>query len=110
MCVTPDYDLIEQIGAGAYGAVWRARSTATGALRAVKVVFNKDRRFDREFEGIKRFEEISRSHPSQLAIFHVGRNEAARCLYYVMELADGAEPDPNSYCPHTLRHDLQTHG
>jgi len=91
-----DYKLIERIGAGAYGEVWRARSTATGALRAVKVVyrstFNDDRPFNREFEGIKKFEGISRSHPSQLAIFHVGRNDAARCFYYVMELADGAEP------------------
>jgi serine/threonine protein kinase len=113
-----DYDLLERIGAGAYGEVWRARSTATGVLRAVKVVylstFNDDRPFNREFEGIKKFEEISRSHPSQLAIFHVGRNDAARCFYYVLELADGAstagQPDSDSYRPHTLRHDLQTQG
>lgn len=84
-----DYDLIERIGAGSYGEVWRACSTATGAVRAVKVVyrstFNDDRPFNREFEGIKKFEEISRSHPSQLAIFHVGRNDAAHCFYYVMD-------------------------
>ena len=77
----PDYELIERIGSGAYGEVWRARSAATGALRAVKIVhratFTDGRPFQREFEGIKKFEEISRSHPSQLAIFHVGRNEAA---------------------------------
>jgi serine/threonine protein kinase len=91
----PDYELIERIGSGAYGEVWRASSAATGALRAVKIVhratFTDDRPFNREFEGIKKFEEISRSHPSQLAIFHVGRNEAARCFYYVMELADAVE-------------------
>ncbi len=92
--ITPDYELLEQIGSGAYGEVWRARSTATGAMRAIKIVhrstFADVRPFEREFEGIKKFEEISRSHPSQLAIFHVGRNDAAKCFYYVMELADAA--------------------
>jgi hypothetical protein len=43
-----------------------------GELRAVKVIhrsrFNDERPFEREFEGIQRFEPISRSHPSQLAI------------------------------------------
>lgn len=29
--VIPDYELLERIGSGAYGEVWRARSTATGA-------------------------------------------------------------------------------
>lgn len=60
-------------------------------MRAIKIVhrstFADSRPFEREFEGIKKFEEISRSHPGQLAIFHVGRNDAAECFYYVMELA-----------------------
>jgi serine/threonine protein kinase len=90
----PDYELIRRIGGGAYGDVWLARST-TGALRAVKIVwrhtFEDDRPFQREFEGIQRFERLSREHPSQLALFHVGRNEAAGYFYYVMELADGLE-------------------
>src|SRR5262249_7113177 len=89
----PDYQLIERIGSGAYGEVWRARSVATGVYRAVKVVyratFGEDRPFHREFEGIKKFEEVSRSHPSQLAVFHVGRG--AGYFFYVMELADDAK-------------------
>src|SRR5580704_8182554 len=60
----PDYDLLRRIGGGAYGEVWLARSKATGALRATKIVwrhtFGDDRPFQREFEGIQRFEEISR--------------------------------------------------
>src|SRR6516164_3175627 len=90
--LVPDYELLRRIGAGAYGEVWLARSKATGALRAVKIVwrhkFENDRPFQREFDGIKRFEQISREHPSQLALFHIGRNDAEGYFYYVMELAD----------------------
>jgi serine/threonine protein kinase len=104
-------------------------------LRAVKVVyrptFTEERPFQREFEGIKKIEAVSRAHPSQLALFHVGRNEAAGYFYYVMELADAlpswkfqvssseaangnqVQTDDfklESYIPHTLRHDLQSQG
>ena len=131
----PDYELIRRIGHGAYGEVWLARSKATGALRAAKIVwrrsFDDDRPFRREFEGIQRFERISREHPSQLALFHIGRDEAEGYFYYVMELADSlegqeqkAEGNGNAasqrlplatgprvatanYSPHTLRADLQ---
>ncbi len=90
----PDYQLIRRIGAGAYGEVWLAQNTF-GELRAVKIVWRREfgddeRPFQREFEGIRKFEPISRSHPSQLAILHVGKNEEAGCFYYVMELADDA--------------------
>jgi tetratricopeptide (TPR) repeat protein len=90
----PDYDLLRCIGSGAYGDVWLARSVATGALRAAKLVwrnrFEDERPFKREFEGIQRFEQISREHPSQLALFHIGRNDPEGYFYYVMELADDA--------------------
>jgi WD40 repeat protein len=89
----PDHELIRRIGAGSYGEVWLAQN-ALGAYRAVKIVyrssFGNDRPFEREFNGIKKFEPISRSHDSQVDILHVGRN--GYYFYYVMELADAAGP------------------
>src|SRR5689334_9321586 len=85
----PDHELLRRIGGGSYGEVWLARNIM-GAYRAVKIVsrsaFDNDRPFEREFRGIQKFEPISRSHPSQVAILHVGRSGG--CFYYVMELAD----------------------
>ncbi len=92
--LVPDYELVHLLGRGSYGDVWLA-GNVLGQLRAVKVIYRSrfldPRPFEREFEGIQRFEPLSRSHPSQLAILHVGKNEAAGYFYYVMELADAVE-------------------
>src|SRR5215472_13964964 len=101
--IVSDYDLIRRIGGGAYGEVWLARSKATGVLRAAKVVwrhtFEDERPFQREFEGIQRFEKISREHPGQLALYHIGRNVADGYFYYIMELADNLGTS-TEYSPH----------
>jgi eukaryotic-like serine/threonine-protein kinase len=110
-----------------------------GSFRAVKIVyratFDHDRPFEREFEGLKTFEPISHARESQVDIFHLGRNDAAGFFYYVMELADPAEPqrattapnpgspvkaaressrapilNPQTYVPRTLKHELRTRG
>src|SRR5947199_6015917 len=108
----PDHDLLRRIGSGSYGEVWLARNVL-GRWRAVKIIyrsrFQDPRPFEREFEGIQRFEPISRSHPSQLAILHVRKNDAAGCFYYVMELADAAKNpndeirSPNDEAPHAVQ-------
>jgi serine/threonine protein kinase len=105
----PDHDLVRRVGAGSYGEVWLARSV-TGALRAVKIVhrsgFASERPYAREFDGILKFEPISRTHPGLVSVLHVGKNDAAGYFYYVMEVADDLERgqtiDPNSYVPRTL--------
>lgn len=111
--VIPDHDVLRKIGGGAYGEVWLARGV-TGALRAVKVVWREDfedeRGFEREFEGILKYEPISRDHPALVNILHVGRSpDGASFYYYVMELGDdvatGQEINPIEYEPRTLRAD-----
>src|SRR5215470_8792670 len=88
----PDHELIEQIGAGSYGEVWRARNIV-GTQRAVKIVyrarFDSDRPYDREFAGIQKFEPVSRSHAGLVDVLHLGRAADGTHFYYVMELADG---------------------
>jgi hypothetical protein len=83
--------LIERIGSGGYGEVWFCRN-ALGSLRTVKIVrraeFDDGRPYEREFNGIKKFEPISRTHEGFVDILQVRRNDAEGWFYYVMELAD----------------------
>lgn len=124
----PDHTLLHPIGDGACGEVWLARN-ALGTLRAVKVVyrarFRDDRPYEREFDGILKYEPISRTHEGLVQVLHVGKTDDARCFYYVMELADdigaGAAgpaaslaheseaPPSHSYHPRTLRSELARH-
>src|SRR5439155_14517365 len=104
----PDHELLRCVGQGSYGEVWLARNVL-GDYRAVKVIyrdkFEHERPYEREFEGIQKFEPISRLHDSQVDILHVGRNDAAGYFYYVMELADdaGAMPNAESRSPKEAR-------
>ena len=109
----PDHELIRVVGKGSYGEVWLARSL-TGAYRGVKIVqrktFDESRPFDREFEGILKFEPISRTHPGLVSVLHVGRNAPAGYFYYVMEVADDIETgqtiQPDLYKPKTLSSEM----
>ena len=96
----PGYTLLRRIGRGSYGEVWLARPSDQ-ELVAVKVVYRKsfdhDRPFERELSGIRKFEPISRTQPSQVNILAVGVDQPGGYFYYVMELADDANTtDPAS--------------
>jgi len=111
-----DHELVRCIGRGAYGEVWSGRNV-TGAYRAVKIIYRKtsdgDRPFD-EFEGISKFERISRTHPGFVSVLHVGRNDDLGCFYYVMELADDLRTrqaiEPETYIARNLAVELRQRG
>lgn len=90
----PDHELLRVIGRGSYGEVWQARNVM-GTPRAVKVIkrqdFDYSRPFDREFEGIQRYEPVSRTHEGLVHALHVGHGKDGEYFYYVMELADDAQ-------------------
>jgi serine/threonine-protein kinase len=85
------YVLLERIGAGAMGQVFKARHQHLGRLVAVKVV-RKDRvtgpnvpkRFLREMQAAGQL-----SHPNIVLAFDAG--EAGNVLYFVMEYIEGTD-------------------
>ncbi|HEY3898887.1 MAG TPA: bifunctional serine/threonine-protein kinase/formylglycine-generating enzyme family protein [Chthoniobacter sp.] len=108
----PNHEMVRSIGRGSYGEIWLARSL-TGTWRAVKIVdrrtFESDKAFQREFEGMSKFEPISREDAGFVDILHVGRDEGGDFFYYVMELADdhiGRAVDPATYVPKTIKTEL----
>ena len=114
----PEHRLLRCVGGGSYGEVWLAQNV-NGHFRAIKVVNRSwfrgdDRPFEREYEGLCRFDPVSRRHPSQLPVLQIGRNDPAGYFYYVMEPADdvvtGAEIQPDTYLPKTLSRVLKDRG
>ena len=113
----PDHELIECVGKGAYGRVYRAVNVI-GAARAVKIVertrFDTQRPYDREFMGIVKYEPLSRGHPNLVSVLHVGRDRSNDYFYYVMDLADdlhhGTDFPDQDYTARSLQSDLQSRG
>jgi len=111
--LVPDHILIRRVGRGSGGEVWLARN-ALGTCRAVKIVYGRalgHSQFDHEFEGVLKFEPVSRSHDGLVDLLQVGRNDQEEYFYYVMEVADdintGQVIAPELYSPRTLAHDLK---
>jgi serine/threonine protein kinase len=83
------YDVVEELGRGSFGWVYKARHRATGAERALKVIKHDDadpaatERFRREAEALARVD----GHPNLVRVHEAG--VAGRCLYYAMELVQG---------------------
>src|SRR4030095_3541302 len=71
---------------------------------------DSERPYDRELNGLQKFEPVSRSHPNLVSILHVGKNESGGYFYCVMEAADdvqsGQALNPENYKPRTLSSDL----
>jgi serine/threonine protein kinase len=106
----PDFELLRRIGTGGFGDVWLSRSTATGTLRAIKVIPKAAAGASRELVSLTRLEACARRRsPDLLPIHHVGQTE--RHLFIVMDLADDVSADdPGSeetYRPASLDHRLE---
>ena len=112
-----DYEVLKLIGRGGYGEVWLVRDKARRYL-ACKVIYREqfadERPYEREFEGIKKFEPVSRGNESQVNIIHVGRRDHAGYFYYLMELADdvtrGQHIVPAEYVPRSLAVEVKRRG
>src|SRR5690606_12940529 len=84
-----DFEILDEIGRGGMGVVYRARQTSMGRLVALKVLpgfvgLDPDSvaRFRREAEAAGRL-----SHPGIVPIFHVGEDQGIH--FYAMELVEG---------------------
>ena len=91
------YELIEQIGAGGMGEVWRALDPPLRRHVAIKVLSSQ---YSRDPDRLRRFEQEAQAagmlnHPNVLAIYAVGKQEHSP--YLVTELLEGE----------TLRHRLE---
>jgi serine/threonine protein kinase/tetratricopeptide (TPR) repeat protein len=83
------YRLVEKIGAGGMGEVWRAVDTRLGREVAVKVITD---RLAEDPNALARFEREARavaalSHPNVIALYDVGREDGVP--YVVTELLRG---------------------
>jgi serine/threonine protein kinase len=83
------YELIDPIGAGGMGEVWRALDPGLGRHVAIKILSSQ---YSRDPDRLRRFEQEARAagmlnHPNVLAIYAVGKQEDSP--YLVTELLEG---------------------
>jgi serine/threonine-protein kinase len=86
------FELLEQVGAGAFGVVWRARDTRLGRIVAIK--FPRRERLD-EAES-RRFLQEARmvaklKHPNIVGVYEVGDENGS--VYLVSDFIDGVSLD-----------------
>lgn len=109
----PEHQLLRLIGQGGGGQVWLGRNSL-GAYRAVKIMrknpFQRRLSLTLEFNGVLKFEPVSRLHDGLMDVLQVGLDEVAGYFYCVLELADdvvfGQVIVPERYVPRTLAYDL----
>jgi len=87
------FDILQELGAGAMGAVFRARYTKSGQIVAVKVMApglgsnaTALARFERESDILKQL-----NHPN--IVRHFGRSRSHKTIYYAMEFVQGETLD-----------------
>ena len=83
------YQILDRIGAGGMGVVYRARDTRLDRLVALKVVGEQDRLDDKSRERLRREARTASalSHPNICTIYEAGEAEGE--TYIAMELVEG---------------------
>src|SRR5687768_7684928 len=83
------YEILDKLGEGAMGVVYRARDTAIGRIVALKMLSAElgaeeelHQRFQREAEAVGRL-----NHPNIVTVYDLGRADGQ--LYMAMELLEG---------------------
>ncbi len=84
------YELLEYIGRGGMGAVFKARQVQMGREVALKVIHRK---LCQDAKQIQRFEQEARSssklnHPNNIRVFDYGKSDDGR-LFMAMEFLKG---------------------
>lgn len=80
-----DYELLERIGQGGMGAVYRARQVSLDRYVAVKLL--TDQQYDRARFEAEAQAAASLDHPHIVSILESGEHDG--CLYYAMQLVEG---------------------
>jgi serine/threonine protein kinase len=89
------YHVLEILGQGGMGAVYKARQESLGRLVAIKVLpppddetdaLNSKKRFENEAHTMARM-----NHPGIVSIFDFGRTADGQFCFFVMEFVDGTD-------------------
>lgn len=88
------YEILEEIGRGAMGVVYKARDPQIDRVVAIKTISLFDLEADDEQEYRERFQQEARtagrlSHPGIVAVFDVGSDPETKTPYIVMEYVAG---------------------
>jgi len=92
-CVLGDYRLLEKVGAGGMGEVWRAENVHTRVVCAVKLLpveAASDRNFVARFFDEGRLMQTL-DHPHIVRVHHVGHDEKSGRYYLVMDFVEGPD-------------------
>jgi len=92
------YEILDEIGRGAMGVVYRARDPKINRTVAIKTIALDKQNGDAESEFRERFRREAEaagrlSHPGIVTIFDVGEEPDTRELYLVMECVEGKSLD-----------------